>query len=209
MEAVVSGDIVDSSKLSTKDRKKLEQFLWEEATRLNINDSEFSVQRGDSFQFITPARDAFEKSIRFRCALKNLFTEHAADARIAIGLGEITVKGKTVASSDGTAFQRSGKTLDTLKDLGVNLAVSCGIDIWDMAWQSIAGLADEHISAWSNKQAEAILGRLDNLTYEQMSEKFKVNSSAVHKRVQSAHWKSVQQALEFYVNWVTHLEQAK
>ena len=209
MKAVISGDMIASSELAPEDRKKLEQFLWEELSELNIDESQFSIQRGDSFQFITLPKDALEKAIRFRCALKNLFTQQAADARIAIGLGEISVKGKTVASSDGTAFQRSGKTLDSLKGLGVNLAISCGIEIWDAAWQSIVGLADEHISSWSGKQAEAILGRLDQLTYDQLGEKLHINSSAVHKRVQSAHWKSVHQALEFYAKWITHLEQVK
>lgn len=200
--AVLSGDIIASSELSPKERKVLEDVLWTELRRLSGSDDNFSIQRGDAFQFkITEPVQALAIAIELRCLLKtkvNPDGKAPSDARISIGIGSEDLKGRTVSSSDGEAYRLSGLGLDQLKENSVNLKISTSQEIFNNAWEPLSFLIDAHISNWSPFQAEAVLLRLAGETYESMAATLGINTSAAFKRIESARWKGVKKAIDFF-----------
>lgn len=200
--AIISGDIISSSELNTPQRKKLENLLWTELQRLSGDEKNFSIQRGDAFQLKPPEpTTALSIALQIRCLLK-VKLQHAnktrSDARISIGLGTETLQGRTISSSDGEAYRQSGLGLDKLKEENIHLKIRTGREMYDQAWAALCPLMDEHITSWSPMQAEAILGRIEGKTYEQIAEELHINPSAVYKRIDSAHWKTLQKAISFY-----------
>lgn len=211
MVAIVTGDIVNSSQLNKTDRKALESFLWDELEKLSGSSQSFSIQRGDAFQFKCEPAVALDKCLTLRCKLKaqNYQIKAPVDARLSIGIGEVSLNGKDISSSDGVAFQISGRGLDALKDQELYLAIASEDEVMNQAWLALAILMDDHIQSWNNRQAEAVLGRLEDQTYEQLGQKLGINPSAVYKRIESAHWKSVLAGLKFYRSWASAWSQAK
>jgi len=211
MVAIVTGDIVDSSQLNKEDRQALEAFLWEELERLSGSSHNFNIQRGDAFQLKCQPVEALDKSLILRCKLKvlNYQGKTPVDARISIGLGQVSLEGKTISSSDGPAFQLSGRGLDALREQDRYLTISGEDEMMNEAWGALATLMDEHIRNWNSRQAEAVLGRLQGLTYDELGQHLGINPSAVYKRVESAHWKSVLAGLEFYRKWAASLSREK
>lgn len=200
--AILSGDIIASSDLNKEQRKVLEDVLWTELRRLSGGDENFSIQRGDAFQFkATEPVQALAIAIELRCILKSKLQQDGkalSDARISIGIGSEDLKGRTVSSSDGEAYRLSGLGLDQQKDDGVNLKISTGQEIFNKAWEPLSFLIDEHISNWSAFQAEAVLLRLAGETYESMATHLGINTSAAFKRIESARWTGVKKALHFF-----------
>ncbi len=200
--AVLSGDVVSSSRLSAPQRKELEALLWQELERFAGDKNNFVITRGDAFQLLPKnPKDALAIAIELRCILKKNFNTDKGsmiDARISIGLGEIQLHGKTLSSSDGSAFRLSGRGLDNLESGELHLAISTGEPLTDAVLETICILADVHIRAWNKLQAEAVLGRLQNLTYEQLGEKLGINPSAAYKRIESAQWKLIPPVLQYF-----------
>ncbi len=207
MQAIITGDIINSTSLNTLQRQQLEQLLWKLLPGLAISRNDFNIQRGDNFQLRVEPVDALAAAIKLRCHLKKQFRDRKPplDARLAIGLGEISLQGRTLSSSDGTAFRYSGRQLERLKQEKINLAVTSKDPILNAAWEALAILMDEHISSWNHLQAEAVLGRLQAYTFEEIGKQLGINPSAVYKRIESAHWKSVASGLDFYQRWVGNL----
>ncbi len=200
--AILSGDIIASSSLTTAQRKELEDLLWKELERISGSKDDFSIQRGDAFQMkITQPGRALKAAIELRCLLKSQLQQSGkaiSDARISLGIGTEELKGRNVSSSDGEAYRLSGQGLDQLKEANTNLSIHTGEVIVDRSWEVISYLIDEHITEWSPMQAEAILLRLQGLTYEEMANKLGINTSAAFKRIESAHWKAVKKALDYF-----------
>lgn len=211
--AVLSGDVVNSSGLKAAERKELEQLIWKELERLTKKKTHFSVERGDSFQILLEKpEEALRKALEIRCVLKSRFYKDKrplTDARISIGLGEVGLKGKTLSSSDGTAFRLSGRGLDSLKSGELHLAMATGHQPTDAALGVISQLMDAHLRAWNNLQAEAVLGRLQGLTYEQLSTKLGISASAAYNRIESAQWKLIAPVLDYFENLVKSLKETQ
>lgn len=208
MKVIITGDIIDSTKLDEPQRKILESELWTILKQHSSTEDHFYLSRGDAFQLkVDEASAAFSTALSIRCHLKSLdIAPFLLDARISLGLGEISLEGKTLSSSDGSAFQRSGRGLDALKDRALALAISTGIPHFDKAFDALCFLADEHIRNWSKPQAEAILLRMQNQTFEQIGKKLQINTSAAYKRVDAAHWKAVSKVDDFYRFVTDHLK---
>lgn len=111
--AVITGDIIGSTKIDPTSRSIiirdwLQQALWK---------YHFELSRGDTFQLEVPLADALRISIDIRVVLKSqLASKHyRPDACISIGLGSISFRDSTIATSTGTAFEFSGRGLEKLK----------------------------------------------------------------------------------------------
>ena len=108
---VITGDVINSSELSTAARKKLQRELDSFYTR--SSDVQMQQFRGDSIQaLITNNRSA---SLRFALMLQSTLMASAFKIRLSIGIGEISYKSKNIITSDGSAFRASGPYLDALK----------------------------------------------------------------------------------------------
>jgi hypothetical protein len=200
--AVLTGDIVNSSNLEPRRRKELEQLIWKVLEKLKKDNDKYDVLRGDSVQFLTEeVQQSFRKAIQMRCMIKygmsgNIKTK--IDTRISIGIGDITFTGKTLGSSDGTAFRYSGKGLDQLKQLKKRIIILTGNDKLDDIFNIIAVLTDVIVTGWTAAQAEAVYWSSVGLTQQQIADKLSIVQSAVNNRLKSAHWNEIEEALTFF-----------
>lgn len=198
MQAVITGDIINSTLLKNDDRKHLEKHLRSNLLSIAGSGENYEINRGDSFQVIaSEPTNAFLKCVELRARLKYLFKANI-DARLAIGLGEITMRGETIGSSDGEAFQLSGRKFDSLLPNDLALGISTGKELNDKGLDVISGFCDHLIRSWSKYQCEAIAIRINGFTYDQIAEKTGVSKSAVFKRVSSANFRQIEKVNEYY-----------
>lgn len=194
--AVVTGDIVRSSKLTTGQRSHLLSVL--KASFHTIENilpdgirAPFEIHRGDSFQGVLSRPEAaLRVAIAIRTSLRHGFEtkqrRHALDARIAVGIGQIDfLPASRGQEGDGEAFRRSGQTLDGMKG-GQRLIIRTPWQEVDAELDTACALLDALINRWSGEQAQAILGQIRGLTQERAAREFGVSQPAVRQRLKSA-----------------------
>lgn len=194
--AVVTGDIVGSTKLKAGQRSQLLRVIKRSLRR--IDDilpgkvcAPFTIHRGDSFQGVLSKPEAalraviiIRAGVRFGSQTRRL--RHALDARAAVGIGTVDfLPAGRASEGDGEAFHRSGQTLDVMK--GDQRLV------FRTPWQEIdteldveCALLDALVNRWSAEQAGAILAQIRGLTQEQAAEEFGISQPAVRQRLERA-----------------------
>lgn len=213
--AVLTGDIINSSKLKVADRKKLLEALislfdnYKVRSRNNLKlKVAFEIYRGDSFQGLL---DAPEQSLLMALLVRTYLQSKvtvgsrliASDARIAIGLGSVSVLAATLAESDGEAFRFSGRLLDTLKKQPNQIAIKSRRLTLDDEVNTSLVLLEGIISKWTALQAEVVYYKLLGYTEVVIAEILKIKQPAVNQRAKAASWIAVERLLIRYQNLLT------
>ena len=149
---VLSGDLVESRKLSSDDYDNalysLEQGLRAICERF---DGDFSIYRGDAFQCIlSQSPTPLLASIMLRLFLR----ARALDARISEAWGPIDNYRKDIKTATGPALLLSGTGLDNIKNMRLRLSLH-QIDMSPSFVLNIRFI-DNLISHTSAKQAQAL-----------------------------------------------------
>ena len=171
--AVLTGDLIKSSKLSNEQRqatlveiKRLAAVLPNIFQELEIIGPE--IFRGDSWQMLFfPHSRALHVSAFVRAGLRS---RRMADTRIGIGIGGAQLQGKNLGQSNGAAFRLSGKALDDLKK---NETLACKIEkttqihnnseeLLNSALKFAARLMED----WSKLEAFAVIKALEGKTHQ-------------------------------------------
>ena len=194
--AVVTGDIVGSSKLTASQRSRLLSVL--KSSFDTIKDvlpdgirSPFEIHRGDSFQgVLSKPEAAIRVTIVIRTSLRHGFQtkqrRYALDARIAVGIGSIDfLPAGRGSEGDGEAFRRSGPILDRMKG-DQRLLIRTPWQAVDAELDIECALLDALVNRWSAEQAQAILGQIRGLTQEIDAREFGISQPAVRQRLKSA-----------------------
>jgi hypothetical protein len=220
--AVVNGDIIGSTRLSEDRRefylselKKLFDDLKKKKNELGIVRS-FEVYRGDSFQ---GALKKPEKALRlvlfvrsylrmitarYGLKTKNKVPVHRTsfntitDIRMAVGIGKISKLARRLLESDGEAFHRSGRLIDSMKKSGQNIAIETPWEKRNTELEVFCGLLDSIISRWSPQQAEVVYHSLQGHNQTQIAETLQTSISAVNQRLKTSHWASVDKLLTLF-----------
>ncbi len=218
LQAVITGDIIKSRRIRSP--KGLldslrESFQLVEKQILKSNTKAFEIYRGDSFQgIIKSPEDAVLAAIIIRAKLRSSKEENRGriltlssllwDARISIGVGNISYKGKRILESQGEAFTNSGENLDKMKRSGERLKITTPTSKVNEELNVSCRLADHVISKWSQVSAEtALYYFLNKPTQEKMSNVFKVSQPAIHKRMLIANIEGVELFEERYAKLLT------
>src|SRR2546428_9123661 len=196
--AVLTADIVNSTLLEKEDRLLLLQKLH--ALLLEMNGTNFKIYRGDTFQGVNEKPWlALEQCIKIRAYLLKTITSSPHikfDARIAIGLGTISLKADTLEESDGEAFHNSGQMLDqkTAQYL-----------LFKSPWDEVNGEMQVHctmldliIGNWTRAQAEVIWERLHGLNQMAIAQKIGISQASVNNRLKLANFDALQIVLNRY-----------
>jgi hypothetical protein len=216
--AVITGDVIQSSKLDAKTRQwlmsELKAGLKQWAEDFDI-DSE--LIRGDSFQCLVrdPAM-ALQIALLIRTYVRSLnptstydlyprahptisrptlLTKWLFDVRIAIGIADIDYLGTRLAESDGKAFHLSGRALDQLKDGRQTLAIISD----DQSKEELASMAillDAIVSKTTALQCEVIHFKLLGYTEALISGMMNINQSAVNQRSITGNWGAIHSAVK-------------
>lgn len=191
--AVLTGDIVNSQKFTKNDNQVLldsiKAIFVEIANERGI-ELPFEMWRGDSFQVIVEKPElAMEIAVLFRAGLRwktqgDEKKNGLWDARIGIGVGDISFRATTVASSNGEAFILSGSAFDLIDKsrYGLNVLTSWNEVNSEMGVSTV--LADVIISSWSKKQSEAIYQyMLFNRNQTDLAQQLDITQPALQKRL--------------------------
>lgn len=206
MYAVITGDIVDSSRFTGEERRQLLVYLKNAlAVPAQVLGSEvmafpFDIHRGDGFQGVLqqPA-EALKAAIIVRAALRGSIKttlSNTIDARIAIGIGSIAlIPDKTGGEGDGEAYRNSGLQLDLMMQNNRLLFVKTPNEDINKELNVACALLDTIVTRWSAEQALAIIEFLKGKTQQEMAEVFEISQPAIGKRLLAANLYALELAL--------------
>jgi hypothetical protein len=205
--AVITGDIVASSRLSSKNREKLHQVMVESSGFLreafkNMIPMDVDIFRGDSWQMlISKPEFALRLALFYRAMLRAKMGLHKLDTRMAIALGQVEfVPPNSVSEGFGEAYQHSGRALESMPKAKNMCFVFPGNKL-EKTLDIIVQLIDTIASRWSDKQALAVTGAIRGWKQEKIAEtcwKKKISQQAVAQHLNRAGWYTVEKAVRFF-----------
>lgn len=197
--AVLTGDIIESSKLEKSHRKKLPHILEDIFTAVyEISEIKsgpgFQIFRGDSFQGVFNIPDvSLDAALLIRSMLR-VRTERefgkTMDCRIAVGIGDIDFMPDSGGDGDGEAFRLSGRHLDSFKkdrSLGI-VTADTGTN---SELEAECLLTEVIISKWTANQAEVIPMLISGKTQLEIASELDIAQSSVSYRVRDAGWRGI------------------
>ena len=196
MIGIITGDIVNSRKLSSK--------IWIDGLKNLLNTFgkspiEWDIYRGDEFQLEVKNP---EEALIIALQIKSYFKTLKLDVRMSIGFGDITYKAKKISESNGTAFIRSGELFETLKKQKNNLAINSGNEIFDAEINLMLRLSLTFMNNWLAQSADFVLTAIENpsLSQEELGVKLGINQAAVSRRRKRAQFDLVMEMENYFRN---------
>lgn len=203
--AVITGDIIGSTKLVPKLRRNLYDIMKECSSNLrsvypNIVPYDIDIFSGDSWQMIVsdPSR-SLRVAIYYRAKLRAEMGSHDFDTRMYIGIGSIQfIPSDRVSSGDGDAFQLSGRNLEKLKK--DRLGIAYPTHPHERELKIIVGLIDSIVKGWTDRQALAITGALRNLTQTEIAKLWNpaITQQSASEFLDLAAWHAIEQGILYF-----------
>jgi len=207
--AVVTADVIGSSRYRPPDRKRLDDILrrsFAEAERRYPTTVHtrmaFRITAGDEFQWVMDdVGRAFDVLMYLRAVVASSHIEPRARFRAAIGVGGISVSRRDDPySEDGPAFANARVGLQSLDKSRGPLrwtALITGKPRLDEAADAVLCLADYLMQGWTTAQWSAIRWSLLDFTREEIAAQLDVAHQNVTKRLHAAGWLHFQVAAKF------------
>jgi hypothetical protein len=203
--AVLTGDIVNSTKLSPAAERRLTRLLGELLTGYL---SEFF--RGDSFQvYVKKPEQALQLALLCRTAAISLLKEDSPflpDIRISIGIGTVDPPVRSLKNAKGEAFLLSGRHFDAIGKSHQRLVIAAGNPLANEGLQVIADYLNAIFESMTAKQAEVIFRLLKGLTRQEVAAQLKKTKSTIHQLLTSGHWEEIERLLQQFKNIIHHLQ---
>jgi len=152
---VITADVVDSSKIPSESRDLLWDSLRQIESQLqSITPFQMEIYRSDSFQIVM---DDFSNApfiaVLIRAGLKmSSPTGQLWDARMSIGIGEVSYVNTHITASDGEAFRYSGKGLELIGKRRLSITTPSQEMNEELAVST--AFADDLITHWTKLQSE-------------------------------------------------------
>jgi hypothetical protein len=203
--AVITADIVNSTRLSKAENKKLMKNL---ADIFREHQHEFF--RGDSFQvFIKSPNEALQILLQTRTAAMKLSGSSmpVADIRASIGIGQVKLPVKSFQTATGDVFILSGRAFDKMAKMErtliitneKNKAVNLGLKL-------VSEFIDYLFQRLTFKQAGVVYELLLDRTQIETAKRLKKSQATVHKHAQAAGWPEIEKLLADYKNLIALTE---
>lgn len=197
IHAVLTGDIVNSTKLEEVAEKELLKELGQ-----ILKPYKFEFYRGDSFQvYIKEPAKALKIALLCRTAAISLTAKQdllLSDIRISIGLGQVKPPIKTLATSKGDAFLLSGRSFDKFQGTERRILMSTSDVIPDIALQVMADYTDAIFGRMTPKQAEAIYRLLKGESQQEVAQDLEKSKSTISQLVSTGGWIEIDRLLKQY-----------
>jgi ABC-type iron transport system FetAB permease component len=197
--AILTCDIVNSTKLTAAKEKNLIASIKKIFAAYKI---EFF--RGDSFQvYIKETENALFLSLLTRLAAIKLNKEQKLeiiDVRISIGIGEVKLPIKLLATAKGQAFLLSGRAFDEIAKTNQRLAIAISNPLANEGLNVLTDYVNQIFEKISGKQAEVLFELLHGATQHDVSKKIKKTKSTVHQLTTAGQWPQIEKLLQQYQN---------
>jgi hypothetical protein len=197
VHAVLTGDIVNSTKLSPHDEKKLLKLLQDILT-----DHKYEFFRGDSFQiYLKDSQPALRLALQCRTAAIGLDPEQSraiSDVRLSIGIGQVETPVRALALAKGEAFLLSGRALDSLEKTEGRLIITTENKMANYALAVMSDYINSIYRQMTPKQAEVIFELLKGHSQQHVAEKLNRSKSTISQHVTAGRWDEIESILKKY-----------
>jgi hypothetical protein len=199
MQAVITADIVNSTKLTAAKEKLLMNNL-----RMVLNPYQFEFYRGDSFQvLIKNADEALQIALLCRTvaiSLSELDELILSDVKVSIGIGQAELLTETLSTAKGEAFILSGRSFDEMVKFGKRLSITTNNILANEGLQVIADYLNSIFNSMTGKQAAVIVELLKGLTQQEVALKLSRSKSTINQHVGAGRWPEIEKLLQQYKN---------
>jgi biotin operon repressor len=206
--AVISGDIINSTKLNTEQfdlllqrLKELQELISSENT-LNAH----SIERGDEFQTVVhDIENALRYTIIYRVGIKALGKNY--DSRISFALASKADLRESVSESMGDAFFLSGRGLKTLKS--ERLFFSADNNELTERFNLLIKYLDKQLTELTSRQCEVLLPMLkDNngMSLTELADTLNIASATASKSLKASGWQIISELNGYFINQVKGLK---
>jgi len=204
--AIVTGDIIASSRLSAVERRDLHGAMSRASTALrrafrSAVPAPVDIFRGDSWQlFVDDPTQALRIALFYRATLRAGTDSRRFDTRMAIAIGRIDfIPGDRITEGDGAAYRLSGRALESMSK-HETLRLVCPSHPAERALAIVVHLLDGYVSRWTDKQALAVTGALRGWSQEKIAKKSwsePISQQAVAQHLDRGGWIYVESAVSF------------
>lgn len=194
MQAVLTGDIVNSTKLTSVKEKALVKLLEQV-----LKPYKYEFYRGDSFQaLIKEAGDSLRIALLCRTAAISITENNKTDVKISIGIGDVDDRIKTLGSAKGEAFIISGRAFDELEKTSSRLVISTANTMANLSLQVVADYVNSIYSKMTPKQARVIFELLKGGLQQDVVKRLKKSKSTISQHANSGRWAEIEKILNQY-----------
>lgn len=198
--AIITGDVVDSTKLSLEERYIMINALQAIPDIISqISQVSMEIFRGDSFQILihdvaTAAKVAIAIRAWLRCQTV-VSGKSPLDARLAIGIGGAYYQSDSLSTSDGEAYRLSGRLLDRMQKSRLEIVTT-----WPKVNEELnlsTAFVDDIITAWTQNQSKIMLLLLQTAkNHLELAQELDISRQMVDKSLKS----SKEDLIESYID---------
>ena len=202
MIAIITGDIINSEENKASSWIPVLKEFFSEIGR---SPEDWEIYRGDEFQLKVSQEKALKTVIQIKAIIRSIKN---LDVRMGIGLGNETFTGSRVSESNGSAYQRSGRIFEGLKERKLNLAIATGNTEYDRALNLMLKLALDFMDTWSTVSAEVVslAMQFPKASQQEIAQQLKIRQSAVSQRQKRARLDLVNELLDHYSHSLNTIE---
>lgn len=204
IRAVLTGDIVNSTRIGKANERKLLKSL-QQVLAAHL----FEFYRGDSLQvYIKEPRQALQMALLCRTAGMSITQDKIvapSDVRVSIGIGQVNTSVKSLGNAKGEAFVLSGRAFDEELNTDTRLVISTANPMANAGLQVIADYINAIFKVMTSKQAVVIFELLKGETQQQVAGKLKKSKSTINQRVSAGRWPEIEKLLKQYENIINQL----
>lgn len=158
VKGIITGDLVNSSNIAAEWRQTVVDVLKVCAIDFqSLTPVKIEMYRGDSFQAVV---DKPEQTLTVAIALRAKLMASTPvkselwDARLSIGVGDVSFESDNILTSDGEAFRLSGRAFDNIGKR--RLCISTPWSDFNNTIDLVTRFADDAISSWTARQAQVV-----------------------------------------------------
>jgi hypothetical protein len=203
--AVITGDIVNYTKIPPEDQEKLIKGL-----SLLAAPNRIEFYRGDSFQlYLEHPGEALRLVLQLRTFAQSMYQVTMmpeTDIRASLGIGSVNEPVKTINTSSGDAFTISGRNFDNMDKSDQRLIIQAEILSANAALRLIAYFSDYLMEKLTSRQAAVVFERLNNQTQIEAARKLNKSQATVNQHLQAAGWTAIEKLLDEYVQITLQFE---
>ena len=192
ISAIITADIVNSTKLSPAEQKSLNTLLI-----AIIGGHKYEFYRGDSYQvYVKDPALALLVVLQTRAAARKVSMD--CDIRSSIGIGEVNPHMRKLSSATGEAFVLSGRAFDRISKGDERLVIDTTAVSAKPAVRIISLFVDYLFGKMTSKQAEVITNVLAGRTQAGAATKLKKSQSTINRHLHAAGWNEISKLLSEY-----------
>lgn len=199
--AIITGDIINSTKLTVEGREiMLKSLQLIPKVLSSVQNVSIEIFRGDSFQLgISKAESAVRCALAIRALLRShkVSDSNVLDARLAIGVGTLDYESDALSTSDGEAYRLSGRLLDDMNKSRLEIRTP-----WHEVNEELklsTAFVDDIVSSWSQNQSKIILRSLISLkTHVELSQELEISRQMVDKSLKASKEELIEAYIERY-----------